>query len=304
MKEKPHRKGSLRSHRFASGIQLHIADFVPTAMIEQRFESQNPLLRFYFHIAAEGYWELQSRFRIRSKDPWIHSDRLSSVLFYPELEGKMVLPEKCRQFHLSIYVPPALLSTHLGGGAEQLPKDLRFISEGCVDRGYAHGGPLSGMMHQAIEQILDCPYTGSMKSLYMEGKAMELIAHKLAQTASAPNRHGPTIRQDLPDAERIRHARDILCRDLENPPRLFELAHAVGTNHCRLNIGFRNHYGTTVFGYLRRMRLAEARRMLEEEGRNVTETALSVGYNSLSSFTKAFTDHFGRQPISYRKKNP
>jgi AraC family transcriptional activator of pyochelin receptor len=283
-------------------MDLHIADFVPSETIEQRFETQHPVLRFYFHVRASGYWELQSRYHSRSLEKLTHRDHLSSVLFYPEIEGKMVLPVKCRQFHLSIYITPGLLSTYLGGCPDRFPEDLRVISEGCVDTGFSHAGPLSHLMHQAIGQILDCPYSGPMRSLYLESKAMELVAHKLAQTASAPDEPDRAVKLDLQEADRIRHARDILCRDLENPPRLFDLAHAVGTNHCRLNLGFRRLFGTTVFGYLRQMRLAEARRLLEEESRNVTETALCVGYNSLSSFSKAFTGHFGRQPMACRKK--
>ena len=303
LKERTLRKGSLQTWRFASGMDLHVADFVPSEMIEQRFETQRPVLRFYFHMLASGYWELRSRHLSRTAGRLTHRDGLSSVLFYPELEAKMVLPVKCRQFHLSIYITPELLSAYLGSDPDRFPEALRAISEGGVDRGFLHAGPLSQMMHQAIGQLLDCPYSGPLKALYLESKAMELVAHKLAQTASVPDPPAVALHLDPQETERIRHASEMLCRDLENPPRLFDLAHAVGTNHCRLNLGFRKLYGTTVFGYLRQMRLAEARRMLEEQDRNVTETALSVGYNSLSSFSKAFTEYFGRRPMMYRKKS-
>ena len=302
MEERARRKGAMQSWRFASGMDLHVADFVPAEMIEQRFETQRPVLRFYFHLLASGYWELRSRHLNRNAGKLNQCDCLSSVLFYPELEAKMVLPEKGRQFHLSIYITPELLGAYLGSDPDRFPEELRVISEGGTDKGFLHAGSFSRMMHQAIGQLLDCPYSGSLKSLYLESKAMELVAHKLAQTASAPDPPPVTLDLDPHETERIRQAGEMLCRDLENPPRLFDLAHAVGTNHCRLNVGFRKLYGTTVFGYLRQMRLDEARRMLEEEDRSVTETALSVGYNSLSSFSRAFTERFGRQPMRYRKK--
>jgi AraC-like DNA-binding protein len=76
----------------------------------------------------------------------------------------------------------------------------------------------------------------------------------------------------------------------------------VGINHGKLNMGFRKMYGTTVFGYLRRMRLLEAKRLIDQGEMNVTEVALNVGYNSLPSFSKAFTEFYGIPPMQCLKK--
>jgi AraC family transcriptional regulator, transcriptional activator of the genes for pyochelin and ferripyochelin receptors len=62
-------------------------------------------------------------------------------------------------------------------------------------------------------------------------------------------------------------------------------------------------YGTSVFGYLRKLRLEEARRLLENGGMNVTEAAFAVGYNSLSSFSRAFSAQFGATPMHFLKKS-
>jgi AraC-like DNA-binding protein len=139
-----------------------------------------------------------------------------------------------------------------------------------------------------------------MEALYLEAKAMELVVLKLAQTVYEDDAENRSPKLDPRETDRLWHAREILCQDLENPPTLSELAHAVGTNHCRLNAGFRQLYGTTVFDYLRQKRLGEARRLIQEDGANVTEAALKVGYNSISSFSKAFNDHFGQPPITFR----
>lgn len=302
MQPKAFRKGSMLSYQIASGLNLHIADFVTSENIEQRFETATPVLRFYFHLLGSGYWELHSPFHSRSQNRVPQDDRLSSILFYPEMEGKIHLPMKRRQFHLSIYITPYRLNTYLGNRLDAFPEDLRVITEGRLDRGYSHTGPISRIMHQAVRNLLDCPYTGPMKKLYLETKAMELIVHKLAQTICEDYGGDRPFKLDRQETDRLFHAREILCRDLETPPGLFDLAHAVGTNHCRLNAGFRELYGTTVFDYLRQKRLIEARRLIEEDGLTVTEAALKVGYNSISSFSKAFTQHFGLPPMKLRKR--
>jgi AraC family transcriptional activator of pyochelin receptor len=302
LQTKAYRNGSMQSFQIASELNLHIADFVSSEAIEQRFETSTPVLRFYFHLFGSGYWELRSPYHTRSQGRVNQADRISSLLFYPQMEGRMHLPMECRQFHLSLSITPSRLNTYMGGRPEAFPEALRAISEGRLDRDYAHTGPISRMMHQAVRNLLDCPYTGPMKTLYLETKAAELIVHKLAQTVCEDNGGDRPLKLDRHETDRLWHAREILCRDLENPPGLFDLAHAVGTNHCRLNTGFRELYGTTVFNYLRQKRLIEARRLIEEEDMNVTQAALRVGYNSISSFSKAFSEHFGLPPVKLRKR--
>jgi AraC-like DNA-binding protein len=282
-------------------MHLHVADFQPPETTERSFESTRHLLRFHFYITAGGYWQLHSPYNDASESKLNLSDRFSTVFFYPEFEGKLYMPAGRRQFHLSIQISPSLLSTYLGPGLDGLPKDLRDVSEGCDNRGFAHKGPLSQAMSSAIRQVLHCPYAGATKLLFMESKAIELIAHQFAQIQSGDTALHAPVSLRSGDIERIRYAKDILARDLESPPKLSALARAVGTNHCTLNKGFREVYGDTVFGYLRQLRLTEAKRLLEEEGMNVTETALSVGYNSIPSFSRAFSELFGQSPSVYLK---
>lgn len=302
MKEAPNSSGLRQTFSLRPGLNVNVADFKPSATTENQFQSASPVLRFYFHIAGSGYWELRSPQGKMAKNRIAHCDRFSTVFFYPELEGKMYLPAERRQFHLSIHIWPTLLNSYLGGDCESFPEELRAISEGCDNKAFSHSGPLSQIMDAAVRQLLHSPYTGAMKRLYMESKAIELIAHKLAQIMSPDGAAQPPLKLRSDDIDRIHYAEEILCRDLECPPKLSDLARTVGTNHCALNKGFREIFGATVFGHLRQMRLINAKRLLEEEGMNVTEAALTVGYNSMPSFSKAFSEFFGQNPATCSKK--
>lgn len=295
-------QSSGRSFCLRPGMDLRFADFTPGDTLERSFQSSNPVLRFYFRVAGSGYWELCSSQRDSRQKRIEHSDRLSTVMFYPEMEGKMHLPAERRQFHISISVTPSLLNTYLDGCIERLPKELRAIAEGYDNKGFYHDGPVSRMMNAAIHRLLHSPYSGPMKRMYMESKAIELIAHKLAQIGLSDLRTKPQPKLTLDDVDRVCQAKEILCRDLERPPRLFDLARTIGTNHSKLNQGFREVYGTTVFGCLRQRRLMEAKRLLEEEHMNVTEAALTVGYNSIPSFSRAFSEYFGQTPSTCLRK--
>ena len=77
---------------------------------------------------------------------------------------------------------------------------------------------------------------------------------------------GNTSQRTMPDTNpAVFAAADILRHNSETPPRLLELARQAGLSHPRLNKAFHQCFGTTAFGYLRALRLEEARRLLVEE---------------------------------------
>ncbi|VEP17253.1 Regulatory protein PchR (fragment) [Hyella patelloides LEGE 07179] len=150
-------------------------------------------------------------------------------------------------------------------------------------------------MHQVVQQILNCPYQGLTRRLYLESKAIELIALRLDPSFDKKFPDGILkLRSD--DVDRLQHAKDILLKDLENPPSLLKLAQQVGLNDYKLKRGFKQLFGTTVFGYLHDYRMQQAYQLLEVEELNITEVSLQVGYNSLSSFNRAFKKKFGINP--------
>jgi AraC family transcriptional regulator, transcriptional activator of the genes for pyochelin and ferripyochelin receptors len=284
------------------GLDLRVADFNPQEGMQMNFESKSACLRFTFLRQGKGYmdWRVSSGTAVTKKGRPIEPS--SSVSFDPELAGTVCFPAGQRQSHFTIQVSQALLNHLLGGRFQRIPHDLMAIFEGCNTIDYHHYGPLSPVMEAAIGKLLSCPYSGTLGLIYQESKVIELIAHKLAQIESAarPAEAMTKLRRD--DVERVRFAKQILVRNLEDPPRLFKLARTVGTTHTQLNRGFRKIYGTSVFGYLRQLRLEEARRMLENGHMNVTEAAMAVGYNSISAFTRAFATHFGATPMRFKPK--
>jgi len=149
-----------------------------------------------------------------------------------------------------------------------------------------------------IEQILNCSYRFSLKRLYLEGKVMELIALRLMQLLDESRTKIQRISVPLShrDVDRIHEAKEILLAEISDPPSIQELAGRIGINTKKLKYGFRQIYGSTVFSYLRHIRLDTARRKLQEEKISVTEAALYVGYNSLSHFSRIFKEEFGFAP--------
>lgn len=151
----------------------------------------------------------------------------------------------------------------------------------------------------AVQQILQCPFQGLTQQMYLESKVWELMALQLAQTLEF-NQSGKIVKPLKPDAiERIHYAKDVLVSRLRHPPSLMELARIVGINDCKLKAGFRQVFGTTVFGYLHSFRMERSRQLLEAGEMTVTEAARAVGFVNRGHFAASFKHRFGVNPSVY-----
>ena len=65
---------------------------------------------------------------------------------------------------------------------------------------------------------------------------------------------------------------------------------------------FKKHMGDSVMNYLHRIRIENAKRLLDE-GKSVKEAAETVGYDSLNNFYKHFKAVTGETPAAYHKNS-
>jgi len=207
--------------------------------------------------------------------------------------------EKANQriLRLNIHLEPELFCQWLG---QFLPQSLKPLLRPSDQLYYTRAGITTAMMKTAVHQILNCPYQGLTKRVYLESKVGELMALQLDQLMDTPaSQHSTGLKPE--DVERIHYAREMLISRLSNPPSLIELARLVGINDCKLKAGFRQVFGTTVFGYLYNCRMEQARQLLQERRLSVTEVARLVGYENHRSFAVAFRKKFGVNPKRYTR---
>lgn len=223
----------------------------------------------------------------------------SAVLSVPSPLVNVVPPH--RRFHnLCILIDASFMESCLGEISGRAASGLTTAME-TGGAPYSHISAISPCIQMVIEQICSCAYVGSLKRFYLEAKCMELVTmrlHELCNEPPLPAR--PPLRSA--DVERIHEARELLIERSADPPSLHEIAVRVGVNCNKLKYGFREVFGTTVFGYLRKLRLEQARRLLEDGDHSVTEVAFEVGYNSLSHFARVFKETYGTSPHCYSRQ--
>ncbi|TVQ22994.1 MAG: AraC family transcriptional regulator [Leptolyngbya sp. DLM2.Bin15] len=207
-----------------------------------------------------------------------------------------------RKFEVSIHIDPALLGQWTTGHSGQLPDAFSHLIKPSDQTYYSQVCTTNAAMQQVVQQILQCPFSGLTQRLYMESKIWELMALQLAQTSETREPKQTAKRLKPEDIERIHNAKEILMSRLNDPPTLIELARLVRINDCKLKLGFRQVFGTTVFGYLHDCRMEQSRQLLEAGEMSVAEVTGAVGYANRSHFAIAFRKKFGMNPSSYRKR--
>lgn len=180
---------------------------------------------------------------------------------------------------------------------DRVPKPLQALLEDRnPQRFHFNVGGITPQMQTIINQIWQHPYQGAIARMYLEGKVLELMAIQLAQLTTNGDRQTTLTKLKPKEIDCIHDAKRILLQDLDCPPSIKILAQTVGMGDRKLQQGFKEIYGTTVFNYLHNYRLEQARLMLRESDLNVATVANNIGYTHLGHFSAAFKRKFGMTP--------
>ena len=217
---------------------------------------------------------------------------------YPQGQQKWIPQQDILK--VDIHIHPLLLREYIPQSSVEIPSAFSQLLNGEDEEFYFHCAETTPAMQVALHQMLNCPYQGKIRDLYLESKALELIALRLEQIIT-PQTHRRSHKTVAP-IEQIQQAKEILCRNFHNPPSLITLARQVGLNDRKLKEGFRQVFGTTTFGYLHDYRMEKAREFFHETDMNINEVAKAVGYASRSSFYLAFRKKFGVSPSEYLQR--
>lgn len=152
---------------------------------------------------------------------------------------------------LSIAIHSSILHSFTASPGGKLPLNLQHLVRPPSQEIYLRSGDTTSVMDAILQQILNCPHQGLIKRAYLESKAIELMALVLEQEVAIQQGETKKVSLKPEQIERIHYAKEILLQDLGNPPSLEELARQAGLNEFILKKGFRNCFGTTVFGELR-----------------------------------------------------
>src|SRR5579859_2383364 len=99
---------------------------------------------------------------------------------------------------------------------------------------------------------------------------------------------------------RMLRARDAMDRTYASPLDIPLLAAIACVSEAHFIRTFRATFGETPHRYLQRRRVERAMFLLAQTRRDVTEICLEVGFTSLGTFSRTFSEILGESPTSFR----
>ncbi len=150
-------------------------------------------------------------------------------------------------------------------------------------------------MQHIVDNIFSNDYQGKAKMMFFRSQITALLSHFFWQLSQMKTQSINTS-----EREKLFVAQEILSNNLDSPPSLTELSKQIGLNTFALKKEFKELFGVPVFKYLQNERMTKAHELIRNKEATVQEAAWHVGYDSLSSFSNAFTKKFGFRPSELR----
>ena len=163
--------------------------------------------------------------------------------------------------------------------ADDLDDDMKAKHDRCV--------------FSCLERMLDSLEDSLSMKFLCEQLRTELLFHVLCGSCGKAFIQSITR---LKSAGEIYEANSWIKQNYRQPFKVEELAEQWNMSISQFHQKFKNAVGMGPLQCQKRLRLTEARRLMLDEGTNATEAAFTVGYESLSQFTREYRKMFGNTP--------
>ncbi|RFM25663.1 helix-turn-helix transcriptional regulator [Deminuibacter soli] len=156
---------------------------------------------------------------------------------------------------------------------------------------------ISTAQRQVLQQIQQPAVADSLKGAYLTAKVKELALLCLQEAGAPQAQDGVSTH----DRDRLQALYSHLQQHYLQAHSLELLSKQFLLNEFKLKKGFKQLYGTTVFGFIQGLRMQHAALLLSSGGTTIAQTAAITGYASEAAFSRAFKQFHGYAP-GYVKK--
>lgn len=161
---------------------------------------------------------------------------------------------------------------------------------------------ITSAMNIILQQMVNCPYINTMQEMYIRGKLLELLSVYFSEIILQKSDFKiKSISLSRTDKESIFKAKEIIDKDIINPPSCSSLSKRVYLSESKLTKGFKSIFETTIHSYIINKRIETAMFLFEQGESQVSTVANMVGYSNMGHFSAAFRKKYGINPSQYLK---
>lgn len=294
-------RGYIKAYSFSHGVGVLEMDVLLKDKMEFVYEhSVVQPLKILFNRNST----IKHRFHGVDEEHEIH--HLQSAILSSNVNHwhKITIPAEAPVTTFSLEINRKLFEEKIEAFIKDMNEDLEgmFRDVNGVNLFY-YKGFFSLEISQFIEQFINCDLEGFMRSVYLEGKAYEILTHQLKQYLDDLNEPDGRCILRKSTVNRIEEAAKIIREEIDAVENVPELAKRVGINQNTLQNGFQQLYKTSVNEFIGNTRIEKAKDLLENSDLNVTEITYKIGISSRSYFSKLFKQRYGLTPKKYLEKS-
>lgn len=279
---------------FMENIHIGYGDLEMRNNFQIAFESEMESVEMHFNLTGSSCAVENKSKRVFQFEPNQHN-----ILYVAGFQGKSDIYALKGMKFFEINLMPAFFKRYLLLDQQEFYTFYKRIEKQHTSFLSKYNFSMTPQMHWVIQEILACQRGGMFKKMFIEAKVTELMMLQFEQMNEI---RGGRLAFSLKksDLDKIHAVKEHIASHIDDLNTLKGLAKLVGTNECTLKKGFKEVFGTTVFGYWSDLKLNQAKRMLIEENLSVGEVSASIGYKNPQHFTTAFKKKFGVLPSSLK----
>jgi hypothetical protein len=176
------------------------------------------LIQFHFNVKGKG------KFIFNNNSYTLDLNEEKALLLYnPQKELPLHLEIAPKSWIISILISIKKFHTLFSSDSEMIP----FLSKDNLEKKYYTEESISPSMAIVLNQIFHYNQNSSIKTLYLKGKSYELLS-LFFNTNEDPNAEHCPFLSDEENVLKIKKAKEIIIKNMAEPPGLQELADEVG----------------------------------------------------------------------------
>jgi len=269
-------------------------------------------MRGHFHndlsykVAGEGWTRMHFRKAARTLMDFKGAGAselegpLCQILHQPQgMQDEEWIEGGARLDWITLFMRPQMLVERFKLDSIRLVDPVRRLANGADDF-LLQNWSLSAAMMLAMDQLLGTCFSGELKRVHLEAKAIELVC-LMSQVLNQRSAGTSPVRLGGRDVDALHEVRRKLSQAPGHPPGLEELARSVGINRNKLTAGFRHLFGQSITEFCVESRMQEAWSLLKNTELPVSLIAERAGYAHAAAFSTAFRHRFNMRPLQARK---
>ena len=249
--------------------------------------------------------EVRIHSRHENVDFEIHRHEHFELIYYRDCTGVMRIngTEFAIKGECIFLLTPTDFHEIFATGGEASRSVVVAFSETVIDESLFSEGSIQPCVIYEPDAFLAAAFE-KMHELYRVGGEVREISHLINYSLSAVAKHGMPVNPDSSYIHpKIREAVSYVISGLDGDCSLNTISARVGLSPSYFSTKFREVMKKQYQEWLKEMRIARAKRILESTDDPILNITYECGYNNPSHFIKTFRSATGFTPKAYRKKS-